>query len=94
MAELRNVTEAAEPVMAPFEEAPAEPEGLFDGMRGGIDELRKAVIGFYDAAGVFRQDAQALFVALLTISGIFLLRMVVLPAALLWAMLAVLRRML
>jgi len=95
MAELRSVTEAAEPVVAPFETVPdGEQEGLFDGMRGSLEGIRAAIIGFYEAAGVFRQDAQALFLALLTISGIFLLRMVVLPVALLWAALMVLRRLL
>lgn len=87
MAELDAVTGVALPVVAPFEEPPEGPEGFWCG-------TREAVAGLYAAAGVLRQDAQALFMALLTISGIFLLRMVVLPAALLWAVPVIFRRML
>lgn len=94
MATLGAVTAAAEPVVAPFEQPPeAGGGGLIDGMRGSLDGMREAIVGFYAAAGTFRQDAQALFLALLTISGVFVLRMIVLPAALLWAALVVLRRL-
>ncbi len=94
-AQLSLVEEAAAPVVAPFEEAPEAPRGgLLGELRGGIGGMREAVSGFYDAAGVFREDAERLFVALLTLSGIFLLRMFVLPVALLWAMLLLVRRLL
>lgn len=94
MADLHAVTEAAEPVVAPFESAPEDAPGtLLDGMRGSLQDMRGAIAGFHAAAEVFWQDAQTLLLALLTISGIFLLRMIVLPVALLWAALAVLRRL-
>jgi len=66
-----------------------EAEALIDGDAGGWRERYERLTG---AAGFFWESADDLLRASLTLAGIFALRLVVLPAALLWAALVVLRR--
>lgn len=66
--------------------------GLFSGFLGAISDASASVQSYVAAAGVFTQQADALFSATLTIIGIFVLRTLVLPALLLWSVMAVLRK--
>lgn len=70
----------------------AEPAGMISGFLSAITGASDAVQGYIAAASVFTSQADALFSATLTIIGIFMLRMLVLPALLLWSVMAVLRK--
>ncbi|AHM02832.1 hypothetical protein roselon_00387 [Roseibacterium elongatum DSM 19469] len=63
-----------------------------DGMGDGVGAAFESSQRYLAAAQVFLDEADDLFRASLTIIGIFALRMVVLPALLLWGALALMRR--
>lgn len=63
-------------------------EGFMGRLLGAVD----AVARYRDAAGLFLNEADTIFGATLTIIGIFALRMLVLPALLLWGAMTLLRR--
>lgn len=97
MAQLADVTGEARVLIGAgedglLEEAGTEPVGMFSGFLSAITGASDAVQGYVAAAGVFTQQADALFNATLTIIGIFVLRTLVLPAVLLWSVMALLRR--
>nr|WP_255599298.1 hypothetical protein [Hasllibacter sp. MH4015] len=77
----------------------AEADGLFSGFLTGLSDVvgevqdaGAAVSNYVAAVEVFMTQADALFRATLTIIGIFVLRTLVLPAVLLWSVMALLRR--
>lgn len=96
MAQLEAVTGEARVLIGGGEEellAEAASEGgMFSGFFGAISEATASVQSYIAAAAVFTQQADALFSATLTIIGVFVLRTLVLPALLLWSVMAVLRR--
>ncbi|GAB5448720.1 hypothetical protein [Gymnodinialimonas sp.] len=95
MAQLEQVTgEARVLIGAGEEELLADPEdgGLFSGFLTALTDATTSVQNYVEAAGVFTQQADALFSATLTIIGIFVLRTLVLPALLLWSVMAMLRK--
>lgn len=66
--------------------------GLFSGFLGALSDATASVQSYVAAAQVFTQQADALFNATLTIIGIFVLRTLVLPALLMWSVMALLRK--
>ncbi|MBF9061294.1 hypothetical protein HKCCSP123_19105 [Rhodobacterales bacterium HKCCSP123] len=106
MAELDAVTAEARILVgagieAPEATAPADgvPEGLFARLGAqlqaagdGVGEAVEAVGRYRDAAVLMMGQADDLFRSSLTIIGIFALRILVLPALLLWGALALMRR--
>ncbi|WP_084812487.1 hypothetical protein [Jannaschia sp. CCS1] len=94
MAQLETVTgEARVLIGAGEEELLADAEGgLFSGFLGALSDATASVQSYVAAAQVFTQQADALFNATLTIIGIFVLRTLVLPALLMWSVMALLRR--
>lgn len=95
MAQLEEVTGEARVLIGAGEEElleQAEDGGLFSGFLGALTDASASVQNYVAAAGVFTQRADALFSATLTIIGIFVLRTLVLPALLLWSVMAVLRK--
>lgn len=68
--------------------AEAATGGFLDRLNGAVD----AVGRYRDAAGLFLSEADTIFGATLTIIGIFALRMLVLPAILLWGAMTLPRR--
>jgi hypothetical protein len=96
MAQLNAVTSEASVLIGGGEEEllaeAAESGGLFSGFIGALTDATSSVQNYIEAAGVFTQQADALFAATLTIIGIFVLRTLVLPALLLWSVMAVLRK--
>lgn len=58
----------------------------------GVGEAVEAVGRYREAAGVFLSEADALFQATLVIIAVFALRMLVLPALLLWGAMTLMRR--
>jgi hypothetical protein len=75
-----------------LEQAGTEPEGMLSGFLSAITDARDAAQGYIAAANVFTTQADALFAATLTIIGIFVLRTLVLPALLLWSVMAMVRK--
>ncbi|QXT41353.1 hypothetical protein KYE46_04590 [Gymnodinialimonas ceratoperidinii] len=69
-----------------------EDSGFFSGLLGTLNDATASVQSYVAAAGVFTQQADALFTATLTIIGIFILRTLVLPILLMWSVMAVLRK--
>lgn len=69
-----------------------EANGFFSGLLGTLTDATASVQSYVAAAGVFTQQADALFTATLTIIGIFILRTLVLPILLMWSVMAVLRK--
>lgn len=63
-------------------------EGVGDGVSTAVESSQR----YLAAAQVFLEEADTLFRATLTIIAVFALRMVVLPALLLWGVLALMRR--
>ncbi len=97
MAQLEEVTGEARVLIGGGEEellaqAGAEPAGMISGFLSAITGASDAVQGYIAAASVFTSQADALFGATLTIIGIFMLRILVLPVLLLWSVMAVLRK--
>lgn len=94
MAQLEEVTgEARVLIGAGEEELLEEAEGgLFSGFFAAVTDATASVQSYVAAASVFTQQADALFSATLTIIGIFVLRTLVLPALLMWSVMALLRR--
>lgn len=104
MAQLEEVTvEARVLIGGGEEELLAEvgdaPDGMLSGFLATVTGVVEGVTGVADAAqayiaaaSVFTSQADALFSATLTIIGIFVLRILVLPALLLWSVMAVLRK--
>ena len=82
-----RIEQVAEEARALIEPSAAEQDG-----RGWLSRQRELVEGYAGAAGTFWARADELLNASLTITGIFLLRMIVLPAVLLLGVLAILRR--
>ena len=68
------------------------PEMRDEGFMGRLSGAVDAVARYRDAAGLFLNEADTIFGATLTIIGIFALRMLVLPALLLWGAMTLLRR--
>ncbi len=95
MAQLEEVTGEARVLIGGGEQellAEAGEGGMFSGFFGAISDATASVQSYVAAAGVFTQQADALFSATLTIIGIFILRTLVLPALLLWSVMVVVRR--
>ncbi|OAN84994.1 hypothetical protein A8B78_05685 [Jannaschia sp. EhC01] len=95
MAELDMVTGEARVLIGAGEAElleDAEDGGLFSGFLGALTDATTSVQSYVAAAGVFTQQADALFSATLTIIGIFVLRTLVLPVLLMWSVMAVLRK--
>lgn len=94
MAQLEEVTgEARVLIGAGEQELLEEAEGgLFSGFFAAVTDATASVQSYVAAASVFTQQADALFSATLTIIGIFVLRTLVLPALLLWSVMALLRK--
>ncbi len=97
MAQLDAVTGEAQVLIGSGEdglldEAGDAPAGMISGFLSAITGAGEAVQGYVAAAAVFTRQADALFNATLTIIGIFVLRSLVLPAVLLWSVMAMLRR--
>lgn len=94
MAQLEEVTgEARVLIGAGEEELLAEADGgMLSGFFGAISDATASVQSYVAAASVFTQQADALFAATLTIIGIFVLRTLVLPALLMWSVMALLRK--
>ncbi len=67
-------------------------EGMLSGFISAITGARDSVQGYVDAAAVFTREADTLFSATLTIIGIFVLRVLVLPVLLLWSVMVLVRR--
>ncbi len=67
-------------------------EGMISGFLSAISGARNSVAGYVEAAAVFTREADTLFSATLTIIGIFVLRVLVLPVLLLWSVMVLLRR--
>ncbi|MEL7114655.1 MAG: hypothetical protein AAGP08_03550 [Pseudomonadota bacterium] len=65
--------------------------GFIRGLGDSVTETTEAAKRYRDAAGVFFSKADALLSASLTIVGIFILRMILLPALLLWLAASVIR---
>lgn len=95
MAQLEEVTGEAQVLIGGGEEellAEAAEGGMFSGFFGAISDATASVQSYVAAASVFTQQADALFSATMTIIGVFVLRTLVLPALLMWSVMAVLRR--
>lgn len=94
MAQLEGVTgEARVLIGAGEQELLEEAEGgLFSGFFAAVTDATASVQSYVAAAQVFTQQADALFSATLTIIGVFVLRTLVLPALLMWSVMAVLRK--
>lgn len=95
MAQLEEVTGEAQVLIGAGESellAEAEDGGFFSGFLGAVSDATTSVQSYAAAAGVFTQQADALFNATLTIIGIFVLRTLVLPVLLMWSVMAVLRK--
>lgn len=67
-------------------------EGMISGLLSAITGARDSVQGYVEAAAVFTREADTLFSATLTIIGIFVLRVLVLPVLLLWSVMVLVRR--
>lgn len=91
MATLSAVTEEADRVVEPYSEA--EEESFVQSLRNRWEGTRDFVSGYYRLGGALWAESEALFGAILTLAGVFLLRLVVLPAAILAAAVALVRRM-
>lgn len=75
------------------------PQGLFDRLQGrlqtvgeGVGDAVKTVGRYSETASVFLSEADGLLNAMLVIIGVLALRMVVLPALLLWIFMILMRR--
>ena len=66
--------------------------GMFSDFFGAISDATTSVQRYVEAAQVFTAQADTLFNATLTIIGVFVLRILVLPALLLWSVMVVLRK--
>ena len=76
-------------------EVEEEAGGLFSWVGDGVSaagDAMDAVARYRDAVRLFMNEADVLFSSSLTIIGLFVLRMVVLPALLLWGLMALVRR--
>jgi hypothetical protein len=96
-ATLREVAAAADAVVAPYEAAGGSAEdddGMWPFLRQRFGDTTAFVSGYLSAAGVFWEEADAIFDASFTLAGIFLLRLVILPALLFWALYLLARRLL
>ena len=84
----------AEPVIRPYGTPPPvqDDDGWLDWARSSWESTREAARAFASTTQLYYEEATDLFRALMTILGVFLFRLVVLPAALLWVFLLVLRR--
>lgn len=69
----------------------ADEGGWFSGIGSAFSSVSDAAQGYGDAFA-FKERADEIFEATLTIIGVFLLRMLVLPVLLLWAVMALARR--
>ncbi|MEJ6390621.1 hypothetical protein [Gymnodinialimonas ulvae] len=67
-------------------------EGMISGFLSAITGARDSVQGYVEAAAVFTREADTLFSATLTIIGVFVLRVLVLPVLLLWSVMVLVRR--
>ncbi|MEJ6392526.1 hypothetical protein V8J82_04610 [Gymnodinialimonas sp. 2305UL16-5] len=67
-------------------------DGMLSGFLSAINGARESVQSYVDAAAVFTREADTLFSATLTIIGIFVLRVIVLPVLLLWSVMVLVRR--
>ncbi|MEX3016564.1 hypothetical protein [Gymnodinialimonas hymeniacidonis] len=67
-------------------------DGMISGFLSAITGARDSVAGYVEAAAVFTREADTLFSATLTIIGIFVLRVLVLPVLLLWSVMVLVRR--
>ena len=101
-ATLREVAAAADAVVAPHDAVSGETldgetdeqEGMWRLLRQRFGDTTGFVSGYVSAAGVFWDEADAIFEASFTLAGIFLLRLVILPALLFWALYLLARRLL
>ena len=67
-------------------------EGMISGFVSAITGARESVQGYVEAAAIFTREADTLFSATLTIIGVFVLRVLVLPVLLLWSVMSLVRR--
>ncbi|MBF9043337.1 hypothetical protein HKCCE4037_08365 [Rhodobacterales bacterium HKCCE4037] len=73
-------------------EAAEGQDGMIGGFLAAITGARDSVAGYVEAGAVFTREADRLFSATLTIIGIFVLRVLVLPVLLLWSVMLLVRR--
>ncbi len=67
-------------------------DGMIASFLAAVTGARDSVQGYVEAAAVFTREADTLFSATLTIIGVFVLRVLVLPVLLLWSVMVLVRR--